>query len=483
MRIEPCEPRVVLDRRPLTDQRWTCVDGSDLAFQKDSHDLILRGSAQGKKSFGIVREHALDGDGQLWLQSDRYLARLTPKGLEILAESRGLEGFRGMVLRTDGVWCGQGTSLRQWDLQGREVKSFPLDYRVSRLKSLGDKLVVQGDMFQRRLTVFDGSGPQAEGRDVVLDSVRKHPQGGLAWLERGSLARWQSGEVQRYNVSPQADGWMARQDGGYLIKASEKGGSQLLSYASDGKLKSRFDFGKNTYLRDLLVDEASPWAVVRLQSYQGGGPTRQIVEKLDLQSKGDLSWFGSWNRQRLTCLTGEADRHPVTDVQGTLLLTDGNQMFQPGNGAPISDEQLHNFQVGLPRQSLDFTMTPAAGARLSEFCKPQKLLPGLERCLFEGGRVSASTFLHQPRGAELQVRSPGLGQRFVLAHSIPGPLGPALAAVTDHGKLVMSLPELGLREFDLEGAPQALLPSPTGFCVELADGRRAEVNLSDKLPG
>ncbi|MBN9414886.1 MAG: hypothetical protein J0I12_05570 [Candidatus Eremiobacteraeota bacterium] len=478
MKIEAREPQVRVQNRPLLDQRWTPVEGTKLAYQKDSHDLILTGSSHGKKSFGIVREHAVDRKGQLWLQSDRYLAKLTPQGLDILAESRAFDGFRGLVVRPDGVWCGQGKSLRQWSPEGKEVQNFPLDYRAGHLKEIDGKLVVQGDMLGRRLTVFNADGPVAEGRDVVLDSVRKHPQGGLAWLERGNLARWQGGEVQRHSVSPRADGWMARQGGEHLVKASENGGSQLLRYGADGSLKSRFDFGKDTYLRDLLVDENSPKAVVRLQSYRGNGPTRQIVESLNLESKGDLAWFGSWNRQRIDSQVGQPNLHPMVDAQGTVLLTDGNQAFLPGSQKPLSSEQTQNFAVHLPRQALDFTMTPAAAPQLQEFVQPQQTrLPGMERQEFENGKVSARSFFHQPKVGELQMRSPGLHQQFVLAHAMPGPLGSVLAAVTDEGKLVMSLPKVGLREFDLGSTPLSLQAQPNGFTVQLQGGRTAEIGL------
>lgn len=477
MKIEAREPQVRLQNRPLLDQRWTPVEGTPIAYQKDSHDLILTGSNHGKKSFGIVREHALDRNGQLWLQSDRYLAKLTPKGLDILAESRAFDGFRGLVVRPDGVWCGQGKSLRQWSAEGKELKNFPLDYRSSQVKELDGKLVVQGDMLSRRLTVFDDQGAVAEGKDVILDSVRKHPQGGLAWLERGNLVRLQGGEVQRHMISPQADGWMARQGGEHLVKASENGGSQLLRYGSDGSLKSRFDFGKATYLRDLLVDESSPKAVVRLQSYRGGGPTRQIIESLDLESKGDLAWFGSWNRQRIDSQVGQSDRHPMVDAQGTVLLTDGNQAFRPGSKTPLSAEQTQGFEVHMPRQSLDFTMTPAAAPKLEEFFQPQSKLPGLERQEFTDGKISAKSFFHQPKVGEVQMRSPGLYQQFVLSHCMPGPLGNVLAAVTDEGKLVMSLPKVGLREFELGATPVSLQPQPDGFTVHLAGGQSARVGL------
>ena len=475
MKIAPKEPRVVLDRRPLLDQRWTPVPGSDLAYQKDSHDLILRGRTIEQKNFGMVRQHALDQKGQLWLQSDRYFARLTGEGLEILAQSHGLESFRGLLIRADGVWCGQGSSLQQWSPEGKQLRKFPLDYRVAKLKEVGDQIVVQGDMLQRRLSVFDGQQAVAEGHEVVLDSVRKHPQGGLAWLERGKLARWNQGNLVRHSVSPRSDGWMARQDGGYLLKASaEKGGSQLLHYSGQGKLKSRFDFGKDTYLRDLLVDESSPWAVVRLEAYQPGGSTRQIVEKLDLTSKGDLAWFGSWNRQRLATTTGAA-RHPLVDAQGSVFLTDGNQIFQPDQ-TPLAAEQINKIQIGMPRQKLDFTMAPAA-EELGQFYRPENRLPGMERTQFEDGRVTANTFMHQPKQGPLQVRCPGLYQKFVLAHSLPGPLGASLAAVTDQGKLVMSLPALGLREYELGSAPQSLEAHANGFRLQLADGRKAEIDL------
>ena len=477
VKIEAREPQVRLNHRPLLDERWTSVEGTTLSYQKDNHDLVLTGSKHGHKSFGIVREHALDRNGQLWLQSDRYLARLTPEGLDILAESRAFDGFRGLVMRPEGVWCGQGKSLRQWNLDGKEVKNFPLDYRASQVKEVDGKLVVQGDMNRRRLSVFSEQGALAEGQDVVLDSVRKHPQGGLAWLERGNLARWQGGEVQRHAVSPRADGWMARQGGEHLVKASENGGSQLLRYGSDGSLKSRFDFGKDTYLRDLLVDESSPQAVVRLQSYKDGGPTRQIVEKLDLQSKGDLSWFGRWNRQRIESQVGQPDRHPMMDAQGTVLLSDGHQVFQPGSQKPLAWDQVQSFQVYVPRQSLDFTMTSAADAQLPQFVQPQTRLPGMERTEFADGKVTAHSFLHQPKVGQTQMRSPGLYRQFVFAHSIPGPLGSVLAAVTDEGKLVMSLPSLGLREFELGASPVALQAQPNGFTLQLHNGQSATVAL------
>lgn len=481
VKIDAREPQVRLrsaagESRPLLDRRWTSVDGTDLSYQNDSHDLVMLGTPHQKKSFGIVRQHGLDGQGILWLQSDRYLARLSPEGLDILAESRGLDGFRGLVIRPDGVWCGQGKSLRQWSLDGQEVKQFPLDYRVGQLKEVGDKLVVQGDMFSRRLTVFDGQGAVGEGKDVVLDSVRKHPQGGLAWLERGSLARWQAGEVVRHEVSPRADGWIARQGGEHLVKASENGGSQLLRYGADGALKSRFDFGKETYLRDLLVDESSAKAVVRLESYRGPGPTRQIVESLNLESKGDLSWFSRWNRQRIDCRAGQPALHPLVNAQGDVLLSDGKQAFRPGSGQALGWEEVENFQVSMPRQRLDFTMTEAAGTELKEYLlSPGQALPGMERQQFEDGKVTAKTFIHQPKIGELQARSSGLGQLFVLAQSLAGPLGPVLAAVTDGGKLVMSLPAVGLREFDLGAAPLALSSQPGGFDVQLQDGQTAVV--------
>ncbi|MBS2034537.1 hypothetical protein JST97_06105 [bacterium] len=476
MKIAPKEPRVILDRRPVLDQGWTPVSGSDLAYQKDSHDLIFRGRMIEQKNFGVVRQHALDEKGQLWLQSDRYFARLTAEGLEILAQSRGMESFRGLLIRPDGVWCGQGSSLQHWSREGKQLQNFPLGYRVAQLKEIGDQIVVQGDMLQRRLSVFDGKSAVAEGHEVVLDSVRKHPHGGLAWLERGQLARWNQGQLVRHPVSPRADGWMARQDGGTLIKASEKGGSQLLHYSGQGKLKSRFDFGKDTYLRDLLVDESSPWAVVRLEVYQPGATTRQIVEKLDLTSKGDLAWFGSWNRQRLATSSG-ATLHPLVDTQGQVLLTDGRQIFQSDPQKPLDPEQIQAIQIGMPRQSLDFSMTPAAGTELAQFYRPESRLPGMQRTLFEDGRVSASTFMHQPKQGPLQVRCPGLYQKFVLAHSFPGPLGATLAAVTDQGKLVMSLPALGLREYELGSSPQSIEAHADGFRLQLADGRQAEVEL------
>lgn len=481
MKIESREPQVRLrpssgESRSLLDRRWTSVDGTEVSYQEDNHDLVMLGSPHGKENFGIVRQHGLDREGRLWLQSDRFLARLTPKGLEVLAESRALDGFRGMVVRQDGVWCGQGKSLRQWSLDGKEVQQFPLDYRVGQLKEVGDTLITQGDMLSRRLTVFGPEGPLAEGKDVVLDSVRKHPQGGLAWLERGALARWQEGEVRRHPVSPRADGWMARHGGEHLVKASENGGSQLLRYGSDGQLKSRFAFGKDTYLRDLLVDESSPTAVVRLQSYEKSGAVRQIVERLDLESKGDLGWFSSWNRRRIDSQVGQPDLHPFVNQQGEVLLSDGQQAFQPGSASPLAWEQVQNFQVGMPRQSLDFTMTPAA-TKLQDFVQPHKGLPGLERLQFEDAKVSARTFFHLPKVGEMQMRSPGLDHQFVLAQSVPGPLGSALAAVTDGGKLVMSVPAVGLREFDLGAAPLAWESQPGGFTIQLQGGQSAEVRL------
>ena len=474
MKIAAREPQVRLrEGRPLLDQRWTSVDGTSLSYQKDNHDLIILGTPHHKQNFGIVRQHGLDGQGRLWLQSDRYLAQLTPEGLNLLAESRGLDGFRGLVVRPDGVWCGQGKSLRHWSLEGQELKQFPLDYRAGQLKEIDDKLVVQGDMFSRRLTVFDGQGAVAEGQDVVLDSVRKHPQGGLAWLERGSLARWQSGDVVRHPVSPRADGWMARQGGEHLVKASENGGSQLLRYGSDGALKSRFDFGKETYLRELVTDESSPKAVVRLESYRGSGPIRQIVESLDLESKGDLSWFSRWNRQRIDCQTGQPARHPLVNAQGGVLLSDGKQAFRPGSSQALGLEEVQAFQDSMPRQRLDFTMT-ASGSLPRAECDG---LPALERQQFVDGKVTAKTFFHQPQMGEYQARSAGLGQQFVLAQSLAGPLGPVLAAVTDGGKLVLSLPALGLREFDLGAEPLALTSQPGGFAVQLRGGQTADVRF------
>lgn len=481
MKIESREPQVRLrpsctESRRLLDGRWASVDGTDLSYQKDNHNLVMLGTPHGKESFGIVRQHALDRQGRLWLQSDRYLARLTPEGVEVVAESRALDPFRGLVVRPEGIWCGQGKSLRQWNLEGKEVKHFPLDYRVGQLKEIGEQLVTQGDMLSRRLTVFQADGPVAEGRDVVLDSVRKHPQGGLAWLERGALARWEDHEVRRHPVSPRADGWMARQGGEHLVKASENGGSQLLRYGSDGQLKSRFAFGKDTYLRDLLADESSPQAVVRLQAYQKSGAIHQIVESLNLESKGDLGWFSSWNRRRIDSQTGRPDLHPLVSQQGEVLLSDGKQAFRPGSAEPLPWEQVENFQVGMPRQSLDFTMTQAA-TELRDFVQPEKSLPGLERLQFEDGKVSARTFFHQPKVGEIQARSPGLDQQFVLAQSVPGPLGSVLAAVTDGGKLVMSVPALGLREFELGAAPLAWEIQPGGFHIQLHGGQSAEVRL------
>ncbi len=481
MKIEPREPQVRLrtsrgEGQSVLDERWTSVDGTNLSYQKDNHDLVMLGTPHGKENFGIVRQHGLDREGRLWLQSDRYLARLQPEGVEVLAESRGLDGFHGMVVRSDGVWCGQGKSLRQWSLDGKEVKQFALDYRVGQLKEIGQTLVTQGDMFSRRLTVFGANGPVAEGQEVVLDSVRKHPQGGLAWLERGALARWRDGELQRHPVSPRADGWMARQGGEHLVKASENSGSQLLRYGSDGELKSRFAFGKDTYLRDLLVDESSPTAVVRLESYQKSGGVRQIVESLNLESKGDLGWFSSWNRRSIDSQVGRPPLHPLVDQQGKVLLSDGQQAFPPGSSQPVAWEQLQSFQVGMPRQSLDFTMTPSATS-LSDFVQPQKRLPGLERQQFDDAKVSARTFFHRPKVGEMQARSPGLDQQFVLAQCVPGPLGSVLAAVTDGGKLVVSVPALGLREFNLGAAPLAWESQPGGFNIKLQDGQSAEVRL------
>lgn len=412
------------------DDNTGTVAGSNWTYDRDSYDLRLQDGALTMPRFGQVRETAVDPSGRLWVSSDWHLACVDEQdGIQVKARSHKAGALQGLALTEDAVWVGDGQSVRRFGTDGAELSCWPTDFRIGRLTARADgQVIAEGDFINKRLTVFDSEGNRTEGHNVVHSSVQ--PEG---WLEKGALVRFTTRGTSRTPVPADADQWFPREGGKALVW--DRAGV-LSEYADTGKCTNRFRFGKNSYLRGLHQWPGSTDVAVAVEK----GHNQQI-RTLDFKRPG---WLGPW-ASKLTYAGPRHERLQLAPAGSQLLLDDGKQLYRTG---PAGQKAPLATSVSTIRE--DLTVPEGFPADV----KPNRIRRGFD------------------------LRCAPIHHRFVLAHA----LGPALAAVTDGGKLLVSEPS-GPRGYDLGSPPVAAERDATSMRLTLRNGDRIvideEINHDD----
>jgi hypothetical protein len=395
----------------LLDDRYAAA-----GYLKDSHDLELVGGVS-YAGFGIVRQHAADGDGRLWLVSDHHLAVVTDEGVQIVEKGRFPEELRGLVVSGDSVWCGKGKSLRSFSLDGTPRVNVPLDFRVSKVHELGaGRVGAESDYLAAKLAVVQDGQVLAQGENVVSGTLQKGAGESFGWLEKTHLVRGDGQNLTRTPVAERPAAYWPTSDGGFLLKHAAPRGDKLSRYDANGDVQGQFSFGRGGYVREVVVqgDEAF------VASDRNG---KQRVEKLSLDS-GWLASMTGWNR--------------------TVTLTQPRQNSRPLLAA-------------------DGTVSAPSAGSLAAVTES-----------WDNGKVTPGYFRFQPAQGKGQLRCAPLGEKFVTAGMLAGAAGAVLAAATDGGTLLVGS-DAGLRGYRLGAPVVASEIAPHGMLLRLGNGETVEV--------